>query len=232
MREWRRMTTLPSVPATPESVAVVAVGPDDYDIDAISPAEMALISHRAVASRRRHFVLGRIAAKRALGELGAPADSILRGAHREPLWPVGIVGSITHACDHAVAAVARSESCGGIGLDLEHRSRFFEELIDQVAYGQERVWIDRQREADRPARSLEVFSAKESIYKAFFPRIRRYFGFEAARLTPVDEPRGFAGRLVEPLDEAYPPDRSFFIETAWHDDLLLTSLFLPAGDEG
>lgn len=223
------MSTWLPIFAVPEFAAVVAVGPDDYDVRALSPEEQALIHPRAIASRRRHFVLGRIAAKRALSELGAPTEPVLRGAHREPLWPVGIVGSITHARGHAVAAAALSEDCGGIGLDMEHRSRFFDELVDQVACGPERAWIHDQPDADRPSRVLEVFSAKESIYKAFFPRVGRYFGFEAARLTPLDEPPGFEGRLVKALDEEYPPDRSFFIERAWHDDLLLTSLFLPAG---
>lgn len=222
------MTTWLPIFAVPEFAAVSTVGHDDYDVGALCPEEQALIHPRAIALRRYDFVLGRIAAKRALAKLGAPAEPVLRGAHREPLWPAGIVGSITHARGRAVAAVASSEDCGGIGLDMEHRSRFFDELVDQVACGRERAWIDAQHDADRPSRVLEVFSAKESIYKAFFPRVGRYFGFEAARLTPRDEPPGFEGRLVEPLDEKYPPDRSFFIERAWHDNLLLTSLFLPA----
>jgi 4'-phosphopantetheinyl transferase EntD len=224
------MTTGLPFLAVPEFAAVAVVGADGYDVGALSPEEKALIHPRAIASRRHHFVLGRIAAKRALAELGAPAAPVLRGAESEPLWPVGIVGSITHACGYAVAAVASSEDCDGIGVDMEHRSGFFDELIDQVAFGQERVWIRSQREADRTSRVLEVFSAKECIYKAFYPRVRRYFGFEAAQLTPVDDPPGFGGRLIEPLDEEYPPDRSFFIERVWHDDLLLTSLFLPAGE--
>ena len=206
------MTTWLPIIAIPEFAVLAAAGPDDYDIDVLSPAEKGLIHPRATASRRRHLVLGRIAAQRALEELGAPAEPVLRGAHREPLWPGGVVGSITHTCGQAVAAVAFSEDCGGIGLDMEHRSGFFDELVDQVVYGQELEWIRGQRDADRPSRVLEVFSAKESIYKAFFPRVRRYFGFEAARLTPLEEPPRFEGRLVEPLDEEYPPDRTFFVQ--------------------
>ena len=232
VEEWLRMAARLPILATPDYVAIAYVGPDDYDIGELSPAERALIHPRATASRQRQFVLGRIAAKRALAELGVPAEPVLRRAHREPLWPDGIVGSITHTCDHAVSAVALSQDCAGVGIDMEHRSRFFDGLVGQVARERERAWIDSQAGADRPGRGLEVFSAKESIYKAFFPRVRRYFGFEAARLTPVYAPHGFEGRLVEPLDEEYPPDRSFFIQRAWHDDLLLTGLFLPAGEPG
>lgn len=221
------MATWAPILTIPDFVAVATVGPDDDDIGALAPAEQALIHPRASASRRRHFVLGRIAAQRALAGLAAPVQPILQGAHREPLWPDGIVGSIAHAADHAVAAVAFAEQCGGIGLDLEHRSRFFEDLGDEVAWGREREWIRRQRDADRPSRVLEIFSAKECIYKAFFPRVGRYFGFEAARLTPIEDPPGFEARLVEPLDEEYPPDRTFFIGCSWHDDLVLTSLVLP-----
>ncbi len=55
---------------------------------------------------------------------------------------------------------------------------------------------------------VELFSAKESIYKAFFPRVGEYFGFGAARVSPKKS-GGYEGRLVTGLDREYPVERSF-----------------------
>jgi 4'-phosphopantetheinyl transferase EntD len=60
----------------------------------------------AVDSRLREFATGRSCARQALAGLGLAPAPILRGAKREPLWPAGIVGSITHCRGYRAAAVA------------------------------------------------------------------------------------------------------------------------------
>ena len=57
-------------------------------------------------SRRQEFTAARTCARQALRELGLPETAILRGEHREPLWPPGIVGSITHCALYSAAVVA------------------------------------------------------------------------------------------------------------------------------
>ena len=74
--------------------------------------------------------------------------------------------------------------------------------------------------------TIELFSAKESVYKAFFPRTQRYFGFEAARLSRDADPDAFVGYLVEQLDPAYPPTRPFRVDVRRRGDLALTSVVL------
>ncbi len=188
--------------------------------------EDSLVHPRAVASRRRDVQWGRAAAHTALAELGADRGPLLRGDHGEPMWPEGIVGAITHSAGHVVVAVARRDRCGGIGVDLEHIDRYFPELTDTVAVDTERVWLDALPLEERARATLELFSAKESIYKAFFPRVGRFFGFSAAAFDRRDG--GLQGRLVEPLDPSYPPDRTFEVRCEWHDDLVFTWVVLPA----
>jgi enterobactin synthetase component D len=136
------------------------------------------------------------------------------------------VGSITHAAGHALAAVALRDQCGGLGLDLEHQDRAFLELGQKVAYDEELAWLNAVPARLRSRAALELFSAKETIYKAFFPRVGRPFGFGAARARPMPG-GGYEAWLVEDIDWQYPRDRSFHVDCTWHDDLVLTSLVLP-----
>lgn len=210
----------------PAYVSVVWRRTTDPDLPPLRAAEAALLHPRATPSRVDEFRTGRAAAHEALAGLGMDGAPLLRGAHREPLWPAGIVGSISHVPGHAIAAVAHRDRCGGLGLDLEHLDRTIPRLGDAIAFEEETEWLRGLQHADRPRAALELFSAKETIYKAFFPRVGRFFGFAAARVVPQAE-GGFEGRLVEALDAEYPPERSFPIVAVWEGDLLLTSLVLP-----
>jgi len=207
----------------------VALAGDVAEVPPLLPEEETLLSPRARPARRHDLAMGRAAARLALARLGGPPAPIMRGPHREPLWPDGVVGSITHAAGHALSAVAPVGECGGLGLDLEHRGRFFPALADHVAFAEEREWLAGCAEPDRPAATLALFSAKETIYKAFFPRIGRFFGFTAAQVTPTTDRGTLTGRLLAPLDPSYPTTRTFSIDVAWSGDLVLTSLALPPG---
>jgi enterobactin synthetase component D len=189
-------------------------------------AELGTLHPRTAATRRADFVAGRTAAHAALAHLNCDVPSILSGAMREPLWPSGIVGSLSHAGDVAVAMAARRENVGGIGVDIE-KERPAPELWDQVPIAAERRWLeDLADPVERDRMLLALFSAKEAVYKAFFPRVGHYFGFEAAALQPT--PFGFAASLVESIDETFPPARSFQVNSAWFGDMVRSWLVLPA----
>jgi 4'-phosphopantetheinyl transferase EntD len=79
---------------------------NDDPTASLLPGEKAALG-RVSAIRRHEFTQARRCAHRALIELGFPAAPIVRGAHHEPIWPNGIVGSITHCRGYIAAAVAR-----------------------------------------------------------------------------------------------------------------------------
>ncbi len=210
----------------PEFV-VVAHGSTAVDPLPELPAEEAAYVHeRAIESRRRDFAVGRAAAHQALGLLGADRGPILRGDLGEPLWPPGVVGSITHAAGHIAVAVAQEAECGGIGLDLEHLDRYFPELIAHIAFDEERSRLLDLDETDRPRAAIELFSAKEALYKAFYPRVGDFFGFSSARIHPAPT-GGYQGTFTEILDQEYVPGRTFAINTTWSDDSVLATVVLP-----
>lgn len=228
--------TRPFPMALPPFVAAVHLVRGSESLRPLHPAEAALLNPRARQTRRDGFTLGRNAAHLALEALGEAGEPILRGEHREPLWPEGIVGSITHTAGHAIAAVAHGDRCGGIGVDLEHADRWFPELADHIAFDEELAWLATLDDEAARRRTVELFSAKEAIYKAFFPRVRRFFGFEAARIRSRAG-GGHTGRLVHELDPAFPPGHDFAVECSWYGDLVLTSVVLPpdrvaSGDAG
>lgn len=167
----------------PSGVAVVVWSPELAG-DELSPSEREAIA-RAVPKRREEFARGRACAREALQRAGHGAEGATRttgappvtedsglveipvGASREPVWPAGFTGSITH-CDGLVAAVAaRSGTVRGIGLDAEVDRPLPEGVSDQVITPGEAALMAGTPSASRDA--LVRFSAKEAVHKAVFP---------------------------------------------------------------
>ncbi|SDY49703.1 4'-phosphopantetheinyl transferase family protein [Citreimonas salinaria] len=147
-----------------------AAVPARDDLDALWPDE-ALAMTRARAPRRADFVAGRIAARAALVRMGLPAGAIRQGADRAPVWPEGVVGSITHAGGLAVAAVGRSTDWAGVGLDLERDTPLDAETGAAIL-----------RTDEGQTDPLATFGAKEAAFKAQFPATGAMIGFDAARV--------------------------------------------------
>jgi 4'-phosphopantetheinyl transferase EntD len=162
------------------------------------PEEAELVV-RAVAKRRREFATGRALAREVLAELGAPDGPLLAGERGAPRWPAGIVGSITHCDGFRGCAAARGEALLTIGIDAEPDAPLPAGLLADVALPRERAALARLV-TDHPGPSWDrlLFSAKESVYKAWFPLARRWLGFEDAELS-IDPTGGtFTARLLVP----------------------------------
>ena len=147
---------------------------------------------RCVPKRQAEYLFGRLAARRALADIGCTGAQVGTGPQREPLWPEGILGAITHTDRHAAATAVQAGSLRGVGIDIEAALR-----PDAVASTEQYAVDAREQAVLRAQAALAyplalaiVFSAKESIYKALFPTVRRYFGFEAVRIDALDAERG------------------------------------------
>jgi 4'-phosphopantetheinyl transferase EntD len=147
---------------------------------ALFPAEEATIA-RAVEKRRREFITGRWCARRALAGLGLPATPIVPGERGAPGWPAGVVGAITHCPGYRAAAAGRTPGIVSVGIDAEQHEPLPDGVLDLVSLPAERAWIAAAPPGTHWDRLL--FSAKESVYKAWFPLARRWLGFEEASLT-------------------------------------------------
>jgi 4'-phosphopantetheinyl transferase EntD len=129
----------------------------------------------AAPARRLEFANGRRLAHRALAELGRDEGPVLRGPGREPLWPRGTVGSITHCEGYAAAVACSASDLASIGIDAERAGAVDSDVEELICAPEELRWCRRaQGPVDR--RTL-VFSAKESAYKALYPLVGRPIGF-------------------------------------------------------
>jgi 4'-phosphopantetheinyl transferase EntD len=178
----------------PEGVVTVE-GPTGVPPDPLFAEEEAALGP-VTETRRREFMHGRQCGRRALAGLGVGAQPILPGSSRQPVWPAGVVGSITHGAGWSAAAVAHSASMASVGIDVEEHSTLPEGVLESIADGQEIDWVagaDPEVAWDRL-----LFSAKEALYKAWYPLTERWLGFEDAVLTIDPRQRAFAARLLVP----------------------------------
>lgn len=148
--------------------------------------------NQAIAKRRDEFATGRWLARRTMAQLELPIGIIGRGEQRQPLWPSGSVGSITHTDDIAAVAVGTDTSCRSIGIDLEMWPRVTSELHSKLFTRDELAALDGQPAA---AAGL-LFSAKEAGYKATFPLAERFIGFQEAEIDVDWSQRRFSIRYV------------------------------------
>ncbi|MCW0506844.1 amonabactin biosynthesis phosphopantetheinyl transferase AmoD [Aeromonas piscicola] len=165
---------------------------------------------RAAPKRLGEFLAGRLAAREALRRVGLGDHVVAIGSAREPRWPAGFEGSISHSLlqgsGMALCAVRRGQA--GIGLDLEAWLEDGQacELWPGIVNDEE--WGRLQRCPLGPALGLTlVFSAKESLFKALYPRVGRYFDFLDARWLAMTEQT-----LTLELKSALTPE----LPVGWH----------------
>lgn len=204
---------------------------DDADSGGLFPQEEAVVSN-AVPERRREFLTVRVCARLAMADLGLPPVQVLPGPFGEPGWPAGVVGSMTHCTGYRAAAVARSGHVRALGIDAEPHAALPEGILEAIALPVERMRVARSAAADSTVHwDRLLFSAKESVYKAWFPLTRRRLGFDGAdiefRRDGGAVPRGtFTARLLTSA-----PMAPQVFEGRWltRAGIVLTAIAVPAG---
>jgi enterobactin synthetase component D len=183
------------------SLCLVDFDPATFDAShyAMHAIERPATIARSVPKRQAEFFHGRLAARHALALLGISNRNIPIGESRQPIWPAGVLGSISHAASTAAAVAIDGAGRGGIGIDVEQ--------IVVPSLG--RVLTDIVVNADELARlqvlastlPLDalltiVFSAKESFFKATFGAVGRYFDFNAVSVVDVNPQDGVVSLAV------------------------------------
>lgn len=203
---------------------------DDAQLCVLFPAEEAVIS-RAMDERRREFTTARWCAREALARLGYPPVPVLPGARGAPVWPVGVVGSITHCAGYRAAAVARTSAMATLGVDAEPNAPLPPGVLETVAVDEELEWVAELLRDDPSVRWDRVlFSAKESVYKAWFPLARRWLDFrDTSIMIDPTEGRFHAGLLSDgPVLRDRGRVRGFSGRWLVRRQLLVTAIAMPA----
>lgn len=173
----------------PPEVEAVLATPEDGHAPLLAPEEACI--RNAVDKRVREFRAGRACARRALARLGVHDFALVAGPERDPIWPQGIVGSITHCAGFVGVAVAPSESIRGLGVDAEPTEKLGDGLVPLVCTPGEREWLGRVGQDWAKA----LFSAKEAVFKCLYPLTRTWLDFQDVSLT------------VDPLGGRFSVDR-------------------------
>ncbi|MFI8836830.1 4'-phosphopantetheinyl transferase [Streptomyces afghaniensis] len=183
-------------------VTVEAYGNEGADTP-LYPEEAALVA-RAVAKRRREFAVVRSCARRAMEKLGVPPQAVLPGERGAPRWPAGLAGSMTHCDGYCAAALVRATDLASLGIDAEIHGPLPEGVLPAVSLPAEAERL-RLLAAQRPDVHWDrlLFSAKESVYKAWFPLTGKWLDFTEADIEisagPGERPRGtFRATLLVP----------------------------------
>lgn len=146
----------------------------------------------AVLSRKAEFLAGRYAASQCMHTCCGLTKSTLQvgiGKNRCPIWPDGILGTISHCNDIVACAVlpTTKDIRRYIGIDIEKviENNIVYEISSSVCSAWE--W---QRLMSLPFSNniitTIIFSIKECLFKALYPYIGEYFGFECAQVKRVD----------------------------------------------
>lgn len=161
----------------PPAVRACEAFVDREDIT-LFPEEQAA-NARAIDKRRREYTTVRACARDALGQLGITPAPLVAGERGAPVWPKGVVGSMTHRAGYRAAAVAHRGQVRSVGIDAEPDARLPDGLVDTIAVPADLPSLEAFANTCVAADRL-LFSAKESVYKAWFPLARRWLGFNDA----------------------------------------------------
>jgi 4'-phosphopantetheinyl transferase EntD len=132
----------------------------------LAPAMRAAFFPVEEGTRHNQFLAGRQAARSLVDE---PVTADLDGA---PLFPPPWTGSIAHTSDLAVALCAPAGEWT-VGVDVERLDPERPAIASLILRDDESV-------PTRWEELLRIFCLKEALYKALYPRVRRYIDFKEA----------------------------------------------------
>jgi len=153
--------------------------------DKLSEGEKVFIE-RAVEQRVKHFSTGRHCAKQALVQMGIIDCEILMDEGKAPVWPQGMVGSISHTKYLAGAVVGLSDKISAIGLDIETIGGIRDDLWDMLFLSYEQLFLNQLPEEEVAFYATLIFSAKEAFYKFQYPLTKTFLDFTDVEMYLVD----------------------------------------------
>jgi 4'-phosphopantetheinyl transferase EntD len=142
----------------------------DDDLN-LFPDEVASLSFYTV-ERRRASGAARHVARELMNSIGFVNLQIPRSTSGAPIWPTGVVGSIAHDDQIAVAAVGLRRDIDAVGIDIESTDPLSPQMLKLIATS-----LERRAVADNPIGANLLFAIKEAVYKATYPLDHEFLDF-------------------------------------------------------
>jgi len=184
---------------------------------------------KAVPKRRAEFLAGRIIVREAMRIMLLPMIDIPIGMNRSPCWPEGIAGSITHSGNQVLCLLSKKNN--GIGIDYEeiipteNAADFQRSIVSEAE-----IRLFGEVSSDYNKILTLAFSAKESIFKALYFSVKKYFDFLDVAIISFqdelsDDGSSLLGLTLEvntDLNEDIRKGRTFNVLYQWQDAGVLT----------
>lgn len=204
-----------NVPDYPGKIVSCSFAPENYQDHYFELMTTGLPKHlhQAVSKRKAEFLAGRWLARQALASLGIENFFVLRNEDRTPNWPPGIVGSISHNLDTVVCAAHCEQGIGGVGIDIESwlSPILANDIHPVIISPQEKVLLKNKPTSITFNDILTlIFSAKESLFKALYPRVKCWFDFLDVQVLNIDwQKKTFSLILMKTLAKNFQAGQHF-----------------------
>jgi enterobactin synthetase component D len=184
------------------------------------------LSSVACTKRKNEFYSGRWCAIQCLIQKNKSNFAIQMGEDRSPIWPEGIIGSISHSNRLAAALLDESAYCLAIGLDIQPTSAqtLAQDLKNIILHPLEITRFEFQYNA----RLFDlIFSAKESLFKALYPSCCIFFDHQDAEVFKIDSTQNTLKiRLLRPLGNCWYKNQVFDVNFDYISGELVTWLHI------
>jgi|WetSurMetagenome_2_1015567.scaffolds.fasta_scaffold21395_3 4'-phosphopantetheinyl transferase EntD len=204
-------------------VYVLTNAVSDAAVESLSEREAAVLT-KVVDKRKREFATARGLAREGLERFfDVRGFDLLNAEDRSPIWPTGIEGSISHSNTRAWVALVDA-TFGTIGIDGEERKELKQDLWHLTLLDREVTYLETLDASIRGRRALTIFSAKEALYKAQYPRSGSFMGYMSLHVELSE-----AGSLRCTFQQAVGPfSKGFVAHGRWLDvNELVTSVWIP-----
>ena len=143
---------------------------------------------RAVTVRKAEFLAGRILARSLLDDYGCTNENVHIGRYREPIWPNGFAGSLSHCSGYVICVVGKASACAGIGVDVmtPYVLNDLSAIRDIPTLVQDAHAINLKPIFQNTDLAYALaFSLRESVYKAVFPHMEIFLDFDSVEIIDV-----------------------------------------------
>lgn len=182
----------------------------------------------SVVKRQAEFLAGRVLAKELLLQNGSFKNNVEIGNAREPIWPKGFIGSISHSDDVALVIISEKSNCKLIGCDIEPLVPVdvIEEIKLTVLLKEELHFLYADNACKQETFTL-IYSAKESLYKALYPSVGFFFDFQAAKVVKINsQEKTISLSLTTTLNDSYKEHSVFTLRFSRVEQHVITVLYM------
>lgn len=188
-----------------------------------NPYQFKKVAEKRIAS----YLAGRCVASIALDCMGQSGFVVERGICGEPIWPTGIVGSISHTHNQCVCLISRGPYLAGVDTEVITPINEDPNLVNIISNGVEKKWIRKLNQEQAKIQTTLLFSAKETLFKALFPLVQEYFDFTCAQVCSPPSENRLTLRLTKTLHDDLKVGDKFFVNYTTINDHVYTWLLSP-----